>query len=122
MKKLLIVFGNEPGEFMKKLITSFLMLDSSFSAFTTSITKKEPGEALQQVLAHIRMKFLGEEDLFVVYAGDNLHLLKNNLPFDGLDLSAFFELSKQAVGGYDTPQQKEIINKIIIGSLKEFQR
>lgn len=116
MKKLLfIILGGDSVN-----LKSFLN-DVSMEIFGDVIlaSRAEPSEILAQTMEFLLDKTKGNpENALALYSGENLNLLKDNLPRETMDLKVYFENLKQKAGGYETIDQKRLVQETFIQEIK----
>lgn len=87
------------------------------------VNSSDPAKALREILDIINRENdetgRGYQDSIVLYAGDIFYLLKANLPCDNIDTLSLFKKLVEVMGGYQTPQQIELVNALFIGGINQ---
>jgi hypothetical protein len=120
MKRLFLVLGSNSGDAAAWTCNLRPSKDkhNGIIVFTYEDTSHK---ALEKTLGAIRI--CGDSDynnMVVAYFGDNLHLLKANLPCPSLDLYLLAEKLKEAVGGFDSPRDIKLVLDLLTGGLQRF--
>lgn len=121
MKNLFFVFGDcaPESKVLTDKFTSFVK-ERQGTIFQAAVLGSH--ETLKVVLEKIRSNNgAGGADykkMLVVYAGRNTDLIRENMPCDSLDLFSLSGHLISVVGGYDTPQHKEIVDDLLFGGIK----
>jgi hypothetical protein len=121
MKKLVFVLGDcaPESKLLTDKFTSFVN-EQQGTIFHTAVLGSH--ETLKIVLEKIRSNDgAGGADykkMLVVYAGRNTDLISENMPCDNLDLFLLSGHLISVAGGYETPQQKDIVDTLLFGGIK----
>lgn len=98
MKKLFIVFGKN-SEDIQRLISRMMVVLMHDNCITVYADRDDDHEALEETLDAIRARGGCNNDNTVVYAGDNLTLLKANIPCACIDLAILKDKVTEGAGG-----------------------
>ena len=120
MKKVFIIFGaNVGGEFVQKEHVMNALPETNH--IELNLTSASPHAALAKVIDLLRQNCPdGYHKAVVVYVGENLYLLRDNLPCDRLDLGLLKRKLMEVTDGYKTRQQIETVNALFIGGIHKF--
>jgi len=119
MKKVFLVLGN-CADIRKSLVAEFQLLAEECDGAIIPTHLLGPNLILQETMEKIRAN-LGHDNyqkMLVIYAGSNMELLRDNLPCDSINLHSLALHLIKLVGGYETPQQKELVHDLLFGGVK----
>ncbi len=117
MKKLFFVFGKNSEE-MQRLISRMMVVLMHDNCITVYADRDDENEALEETLDAIRARGGGNNDNTVVYAGDNLTLLKANVPCACINLVTLKDKVTEGAGGdSDIPLTKHLTETMLEGAL-----
>jgi len=114
MRKLFIVLGSSSNseEKLCEQIIEEIKESKKENVCLIKIRENDPQPALRRVLEAIRPYANNYNDILVIYSGENLFLLHDNLPCDKLDISKLKSKIIEVVGGFQFPRDKEIVTNV----------
>lgn len=120
MKKIFLVLGANSGD-AAGWIAAMRPSKDKQNGIVVFTNEDNETKALEKTLLAPRLYGEGDyKNLVVAYFGDNLGLLKANLPCPGLDLYLLSEKLKEAVGGFSTPKDIHLVLTLMTGGLQKF--
>lgn len=133
MRKFFIVLGNDVDDtFLTGIINLVRIFDGKDFILDFRQSKETAHTILEKTLERIRTTENFQEKMFgrpkgetdnyrntlVVYCGENTELFSTNLPCDTVNLLVLKQKLIEVVGGFDTPQQKELVWWMLDGALE----
>lgn len=121
-KNLYLIAGLEAGPEMAvcKQLAENMWSFNKFDYFGSCVIPNQysPEQSLAKVLEILKAP-AGEnfENFLIFYSGKNLSLFKDKLPYHKLDITLFMSKLVEVAAGYETPQQKEIVDCLFFGGL-----
>ncbi len=121
MKKVFIIFGDITlAEYVQKEHVMSALPEMGKHT-ELNLVGVSPHDALAKVIALLRQHCPdGYRQTQLIYAGENLYLLRDNLPCDRLDLGLLKRKLTDVTDGYKTRQQIETVNALFIGGVNKF--
>jgi len=115
MKKLVLVYGIN-FSFEKKLCAA-LKREVYRSSYVEFSTLNFPEVALSKVNDFLKSDGENYDSYFILFFGDNLHLLENGVSCDKLNGTLYLKKLFEAVRGYEDREQKEFVRDLFVGGI-----